>query len=288
MGCTSRAAKIGGLNGIEKVLHFRTLDKYHDSLRNIFVHLDFVDQEGGDVIASSLTYLGYVGVLTGIRKGLSMSLNMRPHHNAPSMLAHFRFYFHHLLILLGYRSSILSLLREQLLPFRTPAGISLSLASIEQTVSAETTTAACLIFCDGDRAVIMEKEWKTAFIKTSDEFFVSTSHNAIWESPHPHPIPSVDPSATSQACDTNAIFDESVERKDLAFNLWCDSCVEGSRSRSGVSYHCLRIPVERDVISWMSTYPTTNEYTQFAAIIDPKVGKIAWAERYFDPLENDW
>lgn len=88
-----------------------------DPLRELVVQLDFVrenqpgeDGQGGkEVLASSITYVGFVGVLTGVRKGLSASLNFRPVHN-DSMLSRERrnlaFYVNHLLVLLGRRQSI--------------------------------------------------------------------------------------------------------------------------------------------------------------------------------------
>jgi hypothetical protein len=38
-----------------------------DLLRQIVVQLDFVARDGGPVVARSVTYLGFVGVLTGVR-----------------------------------------------------------------------------------------------------------------------------------------------------------------------------------------------------------------------------
>ncbi|KAL2276265.1 hypothetical protein FJTKL_01029 [Diaporthe vaccinii] len=57
------------------MLHFRTLDWSGAKLRRIIIELDFVASEGGPVVARTLTYFGYVGVLTGVRRGLSVSLN---------------------------------------------------------------------------------------------------------------------------------------------------------------------------------------------------------------------
>jgi hypothetical protein len=41
------------------------------------VHFDYVSEPYGDVVASSITYTGFVGVLTGVREGLSLGLNFR-------------------------------------------------------------------------------------------------------------------------------------------------------------------------------------------------------------------
>jgi hypothetical protein len=66
MGCTSGGARVKTLNG-SKMVHFRTLDWVMDELRSGVVHLEFVEKPGGPVIARSITYVGFVGILTGVR-----------------------------------------------------------------------------------------------------------------------------------------------------------------------------------------------------------------------------
>jgi len=98
MGCTSGGTKLSSKN---MMLHFRTLDWGMDPLRKVIVQLEYIRDRVK--VASAITYVGYVGVLTGIRKELSMSLNFRPIHNASTWLASFRFYLHHALALFGFR-----------------------------------------------------------------------------------------------------------------------------------------------------------------------------------------
>ena len=66
MGCTSGGIRVKD-GGIAKMLHFRTLDWGMDVLRKVIVQLEFVEHPGGEVIARSITYVGFVGVLTGVR-----------------------------------------------------------------------------------------------------------------------------------------------------------------------------------------------------------------------------
>ncbi len=77
MGCTSGGVK---LSVEDRMLHFRTLDWGMDPLWKVIVQLEY--NRDGVKVASVLTYVGYVGVLTGVRKALSISLNFRPVHNA--------------------------------------------------------------------------------------------------------------------------------------------------------------------------------------------------------------
>lgn len=111
MGCTSGEVK---LSREARMLHFRTLDWAMNPLRKVIVELEYVRE--GVIVASAISYVGYVGVLTGVRKGLSMSLNFRPIHNASTWLANVRFYLHHALVLFGFHSSISSILRTILIP----------------------------------------------------------------------------------------------------------------------------------------------------------------------------
>lgn len=50
---------------VRKMLHPRTSQWAMDPLRQIVLDLEFVDRAGGAEVARSITYLGFVGVLTG-------------------------------------------------------------------------------------------------------------------------------------------------------------------------------------------------------------------------------
>lgn len=65
MGCTSGGVRTQEPGEGPKMVHLRSLDWGMAPLRRVIVHLDFVKNTAGPVIASSITYVGYVGVLTG-------------------------------------------------------------------------------------------------------------------------------------------------------------------------------------------------------------------------------
>ena len=223
MGCTSGAARVGEEQDGTRMLHFRTLDWGMDPLRKLIVQLDFIRKPGDNVIASSITYVGYVGVLTGVRKGLSMSLNFRPNHDRSGRLANFRFYFHHLLVLLGYRPSISSILRQQLLPSQTSShGAKVTtptLESIEQTLPYTSTTAAYLIFSDGDRTITMEKDHHTATVQSSGTFIVALNHDEAQEESVESCIPNEQAvSQTLQATGRQDLDEDGVASKNMALN----------------------------------------------------------------------
>ncbi|KAF3479549.1 uncharacterized protein GIQ15_06525 [Arthroderma uncinatum] len=203
MGCTSGAALTKHQQDLDaKMLHFRTLDWDMDELRQLIVKLEYIrSSESDTALATSVTYVGFVGVLTGVRKGLSISLNFRPCHDTSSILANYRFYGSHLLVLLGMRRSISSLLRKYLLspnleptqrqswldrilrrkpaPRQNQTPLDLITASLPQIP----TTAAYLVMCDGKSAVVFEKDHRRATIQRSSSFIVVTNSDSVDDSP---------------------------------------------------------------------------------------------------------
>ncbi|KAJ5919963.1 beta subunit of N-acylethanolamine-hydrolyzing acid amidase-domain-containing protein [Penicillium verhagenii] len=181
MGCTSGGVRVRSSksSSATKMLHFRTLDWGMDPLRDLIVQLEFVrDADPEKVLARSVTYVGFVGVLTGVRQDLSASLNFRPVHDTTR---NFAFYANHLFVLLGLRQSISSLLRQCiLLPAPEERGkksMFSTLADIVTNVPAMATTAAYMIFSDGASTVIMEKDHRTAVVRSSPAFIVATNHD---------------------------------------------------------------------------------------------------------------
>lgn len=82
LGCTSGAAMVRrakrrvknsseGKQEESRMMHFRTLDWGMDELRSVLVVLEFVRSKSNDpekIIARSISYAGFVGVLTGVRQ----------------------------------------------------------------------------------------------------------------------------------------------------------------------------------------------------------------------------
>lgn len=301
MGCTSGAVK-----SLEprkprsqgRMLHFRTLDWLMDPLRSVVVQLNFIRSESETptkVVARSVTYCGYVGVLTGVREQLSLSLNFRGVHNANTKAEHFRFYLHHLLVLLGFRQSISSILRGYLFSGNQDAQDdkeAKSLAVIAEELPLQNTTAAYLTFCDGESAIVLEKDFSSAQIRSSDTFIAATNHD---QSPHQSRFSEATPvieEETRIKVGMEEIIDESEERLGCITAKWVSQVRKTERrSRSARGSTSLQPEAdttvsEREVIKWVSAYPTTNEYTHFAVIMDPKDGNVVW-NRVYPDLELD-
>ena len=67
MGCTSGGVRVRDSPSGSNMLHFRTLDWGMDHLREVVIQLEFKNGAHEDVIARSITYVGFVGILTGVR-----------------------------------------------------------------------------------------------------------------------------------------------------------------------------------------------------------------------------
>ena len=288
MGCTSGGARVKDTGAKLKMLHFRTLDWGMDGLRKIIVCLEFVEASGGPVIASSVTYAGFVGVLTGVKKDLSISLNFRPNHDASTLLINFRFYLHQAIVLLGFRPSIASLLRKFMLPARADymgEPLPSDHERVERDLPKIATTAAYLIFSDGKRTVTMEKDHRTAVVRSADDFIVSLNHDVEAESRrHIKTDESEYNNKELVAMGIENIVGPSIDRKLCITELWQEAV---SRKRSSRRSKNTGLPyvTPAEVSRWMDVYDITNEQTHFATIMDPTEGKILSIKRYLEPIE---
>ena len=235
--------------------------------------------------ASSITYVGYVGVLTGVKKGLSLSLNFRPTHDHSSRFSNFRFYFHHLLILLGFQPSISSLLRGYLLPAMSSKTSPTSLSALEpikRDLPSVTTTAAYLIFSDGDNALTVEKDHHKCLFRSANDFIVATNHDVAEENTtRSFKVTHKDSFKTL----LDGIFVESISRRLAVMKLREKSLKRAKRVSSKRASAQEGDLTTEDIIGWMNTYPILNEETHFATVMDPKNGKLVWIKRYLELLE---
>ncbi|KAL1970750.1 hypothetical protein VTN77DRAFT_2584 [Rasamsonia byssochlamydoides] len=339
MGCTSGGVRVrtDEQNPPQtKMLHFRTLDWGMDVLRKLIVQLEYVSTADTDeILATSITYVGFVGVLTAVRKGLSVSLNFRPIHDTSRKWANCRFSFSHLLVLLGTRRSISSLLRLCVLPeaatrpassWTLPwwrrksnnnnstisASTAPSLSLIQDRIPSEPTTAAYLIFSDGASTVTMEKDHRTAVVRSSSSFIVITNNDQEPDAPSTRQIAKDKEEShaglglVSGELESMAdIIAESDDRRACLQAQWDRKVRRAERERArkrtpsrGQPHKQQQSPTgeelnsqpdndtaatPQEVIKWLSTYPVTNETTHFAAIMDPTEGKVVWVRRYMNP-----
>lgn len=297
MGCSSGGAAIRDKEGGSRMLHFRTLDWDMPALRRIIVQLDFVTEKEGPVVASSITYAGFVGVLTGVRQDFSVSLNFRPNRiDGGKFWPDAQYKWHLLMVLLGYRPSISSFLRGYLLPrWGNRRGTEpLSYADILKehqgsAISHSTfaSTACYLCFCSGAETTVVEKDYATAKLHSSTDFVVVTN-NDDQDPAVPH-INSAKEKSAYQAAIAE-IVEEAQERKQCAEVNWSNMrlarrfnrATSGNRRRDSE-----RIGVE-EVVELVQKYPTTNEMTHFACVMDPQEGTVLWCRVWKKPVSKKW
>ena len=303
MGCSSGGAVVhtGDSTGI-RMVHFRTLDWGMPALRKVVVQLDFIEEKGGPIIASSITYAGFLGVLTGVKRGLSMSLNFRPNRIEGNRWADVKYAWHLLSVLLGRRPSISSTLRSFLLPQKkqklTPGygHEGMDSSSYEKIIDALAgrknasrpirTTACYLTFSNGKETTTIEKDRISAFSQSSDEFIAITNCD---QKP---------PSSTSSENNDRvpdefmqAMLDEAQDRQQCAYDNWrkMRSANPREKTPSTLSGEETKSPATvEDVIDLVQRYPTTNECTHFACVMDPIEGAAVWCRRWLEPVCERW
>ncbi|KAL1856848.1 hypothetical protein Daus18300_010611 [Diaporthe australafricana] len=293
MGCTSGGARVGmkgaGDSKGTRMLHFRTLDWAMEPLREVVVQLNFVNETDGPVIARSITYVGFVGVLTAVRPGLSMSLNFRPYHNNNhSRVSNFKFNYHRLLVLLGWRTSIAATMRDLLLQSSSGNDDKHvdTLTSIQQRLPSVPSTAAYMTFNDGDRAMVMEKDRVTAHTSTSSSFIVVTNHDASSDS---DPAASANDGDSAKLAPTGMVelIEDSHNRKECIESKWKKAAAAFRRrsknSRRDKEDTAVSVTAS-ELIKWVEACPTTNECTHFATIMDPVAGDFVYLRRYLEPV----
>ncbi|CRL30604.1 unnamed protein product [Penicillium camemberti] len=313
MGCTSGGVRM--LDGLwTRMVHFRTLDWGMDPLRDLIVQLEFVRDDAPDkVLATCITYVGFVGVLTGVRKDLSVSLNFRAVHDSRRNVG---FYFNYLLVLLGLRQSITSLLRQCVLPGvegeeSTRLSNTSTLEEILEEVPCLRTTAAYLIFCDGSSIVAMEKDYETAFWRRSSSFLIKTNHDEDTASVMDEAIANdrgytglrVSDGMQSMA----EIIEESKERQASMQGKWDrrvkdHGVFQQQLQRRRVKNDALprsqamhlkwkrntKIREEESevsvtlgtVLGWLCSDPIVNEDTHYAVLMDPVEGRFLYSGQF--------
>lgn len=329
MGCSSGGAAVrdedsfSGTTGT-KMVHFRTLDWGMDPLRRVLVQLDYVLEPHGDVVASSINYAGFVGVLTGVRKGLSLSLNFRGVHNGSSeLLANARYYGYLAMVVLGLRPSVSSTLRSYLIPGvygknldgSTGQADVASLPTYEtvvQEVSCKTkplTSTACyLCFSSGRETTVVEKDLNTATLRSSTSLVVVTNADAeTEESNNAHDDDDDDDDddnaqshleakraaheTASPATALEELLEDANERKACAERNYRKLIRRRSKaSRAGGARDVkaeasILLPAVDEIVEMVQEHPTSNECTHFAAVMDPIAWKFAWCRYWRRPIE---
>lgn len=293
MGCSSGGALVGDANGSTKMLHFRTLDWGMTDLRRIVVRLEYVHSKDEAPFASSVTYAGFVGVLTGVRKGLSVSLNFRRTRlNKDDWLSNLKFSWHKISVLLGRRPSIASLLRGYLLNRTSDGRYDYDLL-ISILKSPHCCTTACyLTLCNGKEVTVFEKDRISAVTRSSEIFENVTNHDAGAE----HTTNKTNLHIEADVTGLEMLVDESAERRQCSrdnytallnsqYQRTATHQENGPLSRTEAQKRiAARLLSQIDIINMVQRYPCTNEGTHYATVMDPTAGEIVWCRRWKEPI----
>ncbi|OHW90549.1 n-acylsphingosine amidohydrolase protein [Colletotrichum incanum] len=263
LGCTSGAALVrpkandqAGKDTKNCLMHFRTLERGMDVLRGLLVIVEFADTSKGgadEAIATSVTYAGFIGCLTGVRKDLS----------------------HQLLVLLGRREAVPSILRrillnEDILGQKSKASNDNNPCQKEPEQNPLFIKAA---------AMIILKDLYTGRTKASNLFLDQCNHNSYHETccGHNPGRNTVEPTQALPVGNEDWL-DESEDRTgvdlpDQRNGVCLDVDIPTEFARDHVEVPGVDEAILRQ---WVETFPTTNERTHFACIMDPASGTIRW------------
>ncbi|KAI0976526.1 beta subunit of N-acylethanolamine-hydrolyzing acid amidase-domain-containing protein [Xylaria arbuscula] len=296
LGCTSGAVPVSRCKDSRqtgdgtRLLHFRSLDWGMVELRDLLVVLEFVDSASrypNCIIARSITYAGFVGSLTAVRPGLSISLNYRASHDWPST----QLRWHQFMVLLGMRKSTSSMVRSFILhPSQlndnVEEGVASSMSPFLKLATPLTSmpSAPCyLILCNGQEAAVITKDYITITVRSAYGFIAQTNHDL-----------EDDEEGMAQKHETTRQDRREVIKFSFGIEGWVEEsvdrllCLQKRWNRlkrnfqgkvSTVSPTATLSITEKTVRRWMSHYPTTNECTHFTCILDPAKGKIQWLNR---------
>ncbi|KAJ7623588.1 beta subunit of N-acylethanolamine-hydrolyzing acid amidase-domain-containing protein [Roridomyces roridus] len=267
-GCSSGGIRVcdAGTGSDSGIVHFRALDWGMEPLRKLIICIDYV--RDGQTVARTVTYAGYIGVLTGVRSGLSISLNYRNVLAMGSKAPIRSHRFHQIAVLLGFRAAIPSVLRRILLSPDPPP----ELATLARDLRRKPTTPCYLTFCTPSSILILEKDLITAVLGNSSDFLAVTNHDASMEALTPDAFRAL---LESRGLLNDTIIPDSIERKQCVSLPWAD---KGRR---------LKIA---DVARQMEVRPVLNEQTHFSCLLDPAVegGGLLWVRAYEESAGPDY
>ncbi|KAI8211382.1 Acid ceramidase [Colletotrichum sp. SAR 10_86] len=290
LGCTSGAVPVCDDDAPEDapshLMHFRTLDWGMPELADVLVQLDFVDsksQQPDRVLARSITPL----------------MNTRTKSSI----------FHQILVLLGRRPSISSMLRQVLIPPKPVDVKSGKDADISNLVAFATdfiknpSPSCYLIFSTPQEAVVIQKDYIGGNIKHTYDFIAQANHDTnhtlcCGASDFHHKALELEDS--SSIPEDSLWLSGSAERQNFVHDNWkahrkrleatSSTDVDTAEGQSG-NGSCIALAkslqpnsqtrgVTKSVLKrWMMSEPVFNDFTHFATAMDPLSGDVVFLKK---------
>lgn len=160
------------------------------------------------------------------------------------------------------------------------------LAAIKASLPARRSTAAYLIFSDGDTTVTMEQENCTAVVGSSSELIIITNHDVSSEE---RPVPVQEniepkPPQALKLTGREDLVEQSTTRKRCMAQLHLHAVRRPKKSNTARGDHVA--VSEHELFTALDGYPITNEETHYSVVMDPKAGKVVWIKRFSEPIKN--
>lgn len=200
------------------------------------------------------------------RENLSMSLNFRPSHDCATLSLR----IHQLIVLLGKRPSVSSILRNT---FLSPGRDELSIDGVAETVMKARATPCYVTFCSGQKTIVIQKDLFHGVSKSATDFIVQTNHDDKSLDPTGGAPTKKDKQAL-MGIGMNEVIKDSEERKDCIQKKW-----ETFASRRQQRENASPVVSEQTLKRWVDVFPIMNEETHFGCILDPGTGSIRWLVR---------
>lgn len=203
---------------------------------------------------------------------------------------------HQVLVLLGIRPTIAHHLYQAVLPnFDDPQAI-ITLRDVEAAFFSEksaVSTAPCyLMFSDGYSTIAFEKNRKWAIKSESTSFIAYTNHDKYHPEGRETKVKSRFTSGIFKFLfeegDYGRCMKDSKWRLRVVDNKWEKEKKMAEDTLKSLGDHgdlVLNPSLKEQILrTWVTRYPTMNDETQFACLLDPKIGKI----RFLDGLREEW
>ena len=167
------------------------------------------------------------------------------------------------MVIFGVRTSISSLLRSILY-----AHSSEPLPALANTMANKRSAPCYIVFNDGKQSTVIEKDLTDGIIRTATDFIAHTNHDISSTSPERQ-------AESKIILGLEAFIEDSEDRQNCITKKW-GRWIKKEEKRGEERQRAVR---EETVISWVKAYPTMNECSHFACLLDPGTASIHWVER---------
>ncbi|KIM26261.1 hypothetical protein M408DRAFT_330644 [Serendipita vermifera MAFF 305830] len=247
-GCTSGTVP---LIHSKKLLHFRALDPTY-AMPHLLIQAHFVRRD--ELVASALMHLGHVAIVTGVRQGLSISLNTRDSYDRFEGVQKF-------VTRLSWAlwDPWFITIRDLLLRERLP-----SLRTAKRELTSGHPEASFAVISDGTDAAALDVRWKDGSIwrDTQNGVLVQGNHYADGQK-----------NEVFLSAMMPGYSQRTTRSQNRVYKLKGD--IDRSMQRSDGAG--AKLP---DVISWISSQPVRHDVTTLACVMDPTEGDIIWSAAY--------